>query len=65
MDEAGLNGSGAPPFLDVSVPGGRGQGITGTDLTASGGGTAGLPLGSKVPTDPQYAAWLVDLWKQK
>ena len=44
MDETGLNGSGAPPFLDVSVPGGRGQGITGTDLTASGGGTAGFSL---------------------
>ena len=45
MNEAGLNGSGAPPFLDVSVPGGRGQGITGSDpLTASGGGTAGLSL---------------------
>ena len=44
MDEAGLNGSGAPPFLDVSVPGGRGQGITGTDPAASGGGTAGLSL---------------------
>ena len=46
MDEAGVNGSGAPPFLDVSVPGGRGQGITSTDLTASGGGTAGLSLES-------------------
>ena len=44
MNEAGLNGSGAPPFIDVSVPGGRGQGITGTDPTASGGGTAGLSL---------------------
>ena len=44
MNEAGLNGSGAPPFIDAPVPGGRGQGITGTDPTASGGGTAGLSL---------------------
>lgn len=43
MNEAGLNGSVAPPpFLDASAPGGRGQDINGSDLTASGGGTAGF-----------------------
>ena len=35
---------GAPPFIDVSIPGGRGQGVIGTDPAASGGGTAGLSL---------------------
>lgn len=33
-----------PPFLDASAPGGRGQSINGSDLTASGGGTAGFCL---------------------
>ena len=38
-----FTGSGAPPFLDASGPGGRGQDITGSDPAAGGGGTAGFP----------------------
>ena len=38
------NGSDAPCFVDATVPGGRSQGITESDLTARGGGTARLSL---------------------
>ena len=38
------NGSGAPPFIDASGPGGRGQDITGSDPAAGDGGIAGFPL---------------------
>ena len=45
MAEQHINGSVAPPpTTDASVPGGRGQDINGSDLTAGGGGTAGLSL---------------------
>ena len=44
LDQAGLNGSDAPCFVDATVPGGRSQGITESDLTARGGGTARLSL---------------------
>ena len=39
------NGSGAPPFIDASVPGGRGQDINGSDPAAGSGGTAGFVIG--------------------
>ncbi len=47
MTEQQNNGSGAPPFIDASVPGGRVQDINGSDPAAGGGGTAGFFLDSQ------------------
>ena len=47
IEQHSNDGSGAPPFIDVSVPGGRSQDINGSDPAAGGGGTAGFSLDSQ------------------